>query len=274
MEHTVETITCKSALTGAGRDYRLNPYVGCEHACEYCYATYVARWRGQSGPWGSWVQVKTNVAEVLARQLERKAGARIFLSTVCDAYQPVEQEYELTRRCLAVLRHAAIFDPDLRVFLLTKSDLVWRDVDLLTAFPAGTVRVGFSVTTSRDEVAALLEPAAPPPSRRIATARALKEAGVTVGLLINPILPHVTERDLPSLLDAIDDAGLDFVGFDTLHYLRGHVGGKMRRVYRQLGRDACARLRQAQDDPGYEDELRRRVGELTAGRSITVESRF
>ena len=274
MAITVESITCKSALTGSGCDYRLNPYVGCQHACEYCYATYIARWRKQSGPWGSWVQVKTNVAEVLTRQLKRKVGAHVFLSTVCDVYQPVEREYELTRRCLAVLRHAAIWDPDLRVFLLTKSDLIWRDVDLLTAFPASSVRVGFSLTTSQDDVAALLEPAASPPSRRIATARALKQAGVTVGLLINPILPYVTERDLSPLLDIIDDAGLDFVGFDTLHYLRGHVGGKMRRVYRQLGRDACARLRQAQDDPGYEDELRQRVRELTEGRSIAIESRF
>lgn len=274
MAISVEEITCKSALTGSGGSFRLNPYVGCEHRCEYCYATYIARWRGKSGPWGSWVQVKTNVADVLARELGRRKATHIFLSTVCDVYQPLEQKHEITRQCLSVLRRVAQLDPDLEVFLLTKSDLVRRDMDFLEDFPPGALRVGFSVTTLRDEVAALLEPGAAPPSRRLAAAGDLKAAGLTVGLLINPILPQVTETDLPALLDAAEGAGLDFVGFDTLHYLRGHVGGKIRRVYERLGPEACARLAEAREDPAYEQQLRELIDRAMQGRSIAIQSRF
>lgn len=274
MKLAVEEVTCKSALTGSGGSYRLNPYVGCEHRCEYCYATYIARWRGKSGPWGSWVQAKTNMPEVLKRELRRRKGIHVFLSTVCDIYQPAERKYKVTQQCLSLLCDAAHEDPDLEVFLLTKSDLVQRDLELLAAFPEGALRVGFSMTTPRDEVAALVEPASSRPSRRLAAAKALKEAGLTVGMLINPILPYVTERDMPALLESAQESGLDFVGFDTLHYLRGHVGGKMRRVYRRLGQEAKARLEQARNDPAYERELRQLIDELTAGRSVPVETRF
>ncbi|HIE25871.1 TPA: radical SAM protein [Candidatus Poribacteria bacterium] len=275
MNVSVEEITCKSSLTGSGRSYRLNPYVGCEHRCEYCYATYIARWRGKSGPWGSWVQVKTNVMEVLAQELVRKKGIDVFLSTVCDVYQPLEQEYGITRQCLSVFLKAAQEDPGLEVFLLTKSDLVRRDVELLRAFPAGTLRVAFSVTTPRDEVAALFEPASPRPSRRFAAAKVLKEAGLTVGLLINPVLPYVTEHDLPALFEIAEESGLDFASFDTLHYLRGHVGGKMRRVYEQLDQKARMRLEQARNDPAsYERDLRQLIEHLAEGQRLTVQTYF
>jgi len=274
MKVLVEEVTCKSALTGSGGSYRLNPYVGCEHRCVYCYATYIARWRGKSGPWGSWVQAKTNVAERLARELTRRKGIHVFLSTVCDVYQPVERKYELTRQCLSVLCEAAQKDAALDILLLTKSDLVRRDADLLAAFPTGTLRVAFSMTTSQDAVAALFEPASAPPSRRLAAARALKEAGVRVGMHINPILPYVTERDLPALIGSAEEYGLDSVGFDTLHYLNAHVGGKVRRVYEQLGEEARTRLEQARDDPAYERELRRLVKQLTTGRGFAVEAYF
>jgi DNA repair photolyase len=266
----VEEVACKSALTGSGGHFRLNPYVGCEHACVYCYATYIARWRGKAGPWGTWVQAKTNAPEVLVKELRRKSrrGIEIMLSTVCDVYQPVERDLGLTRRCLSALVEAAHDDRDLRVFLLTKSDLVLRDLDLLEAFPEGRLRVSFSVTTRRDDVAALLEPRAASPSARFAAARALVEAGLPVGILINPVLPYVTERDLPHLLDRIEAAGVTSVSFDMLHYLREHVGGKMQPAYVRLGRAAQARLKQARDDPAYEDEVRQVMQRAIEGRKL------
>ena len=131
MSIKVEEITCKSALTGAGEHYRLNPYGGCEHACAYCYATYLSRWRGQSGPWGTWVQAKTNIPRVLERELTRRRNIEVFLSTACDVYQPAEEEYRLTRQCLSVLALAAQQDGGPSVFLVTKSDRVLRDLDVL-----------------------------------------------------------------------------------------------------------------------------------------------
>ena len=266
-------MTCKSALTGSGGHYRLNPYVGCEHACAYCYATYIARWRGQSGPWGSWVQAKTNIADVLERELGRRAGIEVFLSTVCDVYQQVEEELRLTRQCLEVLLAATQWDPGLRVTILTKSDLVVRDLDLLSAFPPGRAEVSFSLTTHRDDAGALLEPGAAPPSARFAAARALREAGVPASILINPVLPYVTERDLPGLVKAIEEAGAQFGGFDLCNYLSRHVGAKLRSVYARLGSKAAARLEEARRDPGYEEDVRALVQRATAGASAKASRR-
>jgi len=271
MRVAVQEVSCKTALTGSGGRYRLNPYVGCEHACVYCYATYIARWRGQAGPWGSWVQAKVNIPEVLARELKRRTGAHIMLSTVCDVYQPVERECELTRRCLSVLQEMAQRDPDLNVFLLTKSELVLRDVAVLEAFPAGRLQVGFSMTTARDDVGALLEPHATRPSRRLAAARTLREAGLTAGLLFAPVLPHVTERELPRLLELAEQADLECLGFDPCNYLDRQVGARLRQAYQRLGPRAIARLNQARDDPAYEQELQELIREARAGRKTRAE---
>lgn len=256
MSLAVHEITCKSALTGSGGHFRLNPYVGCEHNCVYCYATYLARWREEPGPWGSWVQVKTNIPRVLERELARKRGIEVFLSTACDVYQPVEQQYRLTRHCLSLLALAAQRDDDLRVFLVTKSDAVVGDLDVLKVFPPQALQVAFSVTTHRDETAALVEPKASPPSRRLAALQTLNAAGIRTGLFISPVLPHVTEQDLPQLLAAAQAAGCRFLGFDRLNYLDRHIGAKMRAVYRHFGPEAQARLEQACHDPGYEASLR------------------
>jgi DNA repair photolyase len=260
---TPQQITCKSALTGSEGHYRLNPYVGCTHACAYCYATYLAHWRGQSGPWGSWVQAKTNIPRVLERELLRKRGIQVFLSTACDVYQPAEEQLRLTRHCLSILAIAAQKDDDLSVFLLTKSDLILRDIDVLQAFPAGRIGMGFSLTTHRDDVAAILEPGASSPSRRIEAARKLREAGLRVELFANPILPYVTERDLPGLADCAAKIGVRLGGFGLVHYLERHVGGKLRAAYRHFGPEALARLKAAQQDPGYEAQVRRLVAEVT-----------
>jgi len=269
---TIEEITCKSALTGSGDHVRLNPYGGCAHACAYCYATYLTRWRGQSGPWGSWVQVKTNIPRVLERELMRRGSIKVFLSTACDVYQPVEEQYLLTRRCLSVLALAAQQDGGPSVFLVTKSDRVLRDLDVLQVFPPDKLKVAFSVTTHRDATAALLEPGAPPPSRRIAAVGTLTAAGIRAGLFVSPVLPHVTERDLPTLLDQAEAAGCQFVEFDMLRYLDRHVGGTLRAAYRHLGQDAQERLEQARDSSRYEPGMRRLIAREMQGRSFGHEA--
>lgn len=266
----MEEVKCKSALTGCGGSFRLNPYVGCEHACVYCYATYIARWRNKSGAWGSWVQVKVNIPEVLERELPRRPGAHIMLSTVCDVYQPIEQEWSITRRCLAILAEAAGRDEKLSVFLLTKSDLVCRDIDVLARFSPRQLRIGFSITTARDDVGALLEPHAPRPSARLRAARRLRREGFTVGLLFAPVLPYVTERELPRLLEIAAEAGLECIGFDPCNYLTRHVGGKLLQAYRRLGPAAITRLNQARTDPRYQENLQALIDRYRAGTAAAL----
>lgn len=262
MKIEFEEVTCKSSLTGGSGHYRLNPYVGCQHKCIYCYATFIARWRGKKGPWGSWVQIKTNIVSVLRRELHRKKGVHIFLSTVCDVYQPIESKYQITRQCLEVLCKKAHLDPQLDVFLLTKSDMVRRDCDILSQFPRDSLEVAFSITTHRDEIAKNFELYSPSPSERIAAARTLKKFGLKVGMLINPILPYITEQDMRALLQIAEDVGLDFVGFDTLNYICGHVGSKVRPIYEYLGGEALERFEQAKRDPLYKHELQKLIAKL------------
>jgi DNA repair photolyase len=273
MSLIIQEIECKSALTGQGGHYRLNPYGGCEHACAYCYASYLGRWRGQSGPWGSWVQVKTNVARVLEKELTRRTGIEIFMSTACDVYQPVERKYKLTRACLSVLALAAQRDEALRVFLLTKSDLILRDLDVLRSFPPQSLSVAFSLAMLDDKTSAVLEPHASPPSRRLAAAQELAAAGLRVGVMVNPVLPHVTERDLAALLDRIEQAGCQSVSFDMLNYLDRHIAGKMREAYAQLGSQALARLEQARTDPGYEASVQVQIEREMKGRGLSWSRR-
>ena len=100
-EINARTILSKSGIPGM--DYCINPYVGCAHACKYCYATFMKRFTGHIEPWGSFVDVKINAAELLRRQLKRSKRGRVMLSSVTDPYQPVEEKYRLTRKCLEVL---------------------------------------------------------------------------------------------------------------------------------------------------------------------------
>jgi len=272
----ISEVRCRSALTGRGGSYTLNPYVGCTHMCVYCYASYISRWKGESGPWGTWVHVKVNVPEVLKKELSRPSflgDTSVFLSTVCDPYQPLERRYGLTRRCLEVLSEGARAGT-LKVTLATKSDLVLRDLDLLGSFPKGSLRLAFSITTYRDEIASKLEPFSPRPSRRIAAAGALKEAGLRVGFFVCPVLPYLTERDLRGILDVAEELGLDFASFDTLNYLKGHIRGRTFRAYRTLGDEALRRLEYAKDEPGYVSELRERILREASGRGIDVEVLF
>ena len=126
-EKQVKSILSKSGIPGV--DYCLNPYVGCAHACKYCYATFMKRFTGHPEPWGTFVDVKGNGPEVLRRQLKRTTRGYVMISSVTDPYQPLEKKYGLTRRCLEVL-----LQNQFPTGILTKSPLVLRDTDLFKRF--------------------------------------------------------------------------------------------------------------------------------------------
>jgi DNA repair photolyase len=159
----VTEIIVKSALVRSkipGVDYVINPYLGCAHGCRYCYAVFMRRYsRGHSAsPWGSFVEVKVNLPDVLRAELHRKKQpGRALLASVCDPYQPVEARYRLTRTCLELLQgHGWGID------ILTRSPLVSRDLDILQEMPNASI--GFSIPTDDDRVRHILEPQAPPPA--------------------------------------------------------------------------------------------------------------
>ena len=184
----VTAIRTKSALVRSkipGVDYVINPYLGCAHGCKYCYAVFMRKYSHQhrTAAWGSFVEVKTNLPEVLLTELRRKKRpGRALLASVCDPYQPVESRYRLTRQCLEILsNHGWGID------ILTRSPLVLRDLDILSQAPR--VTVGLSIPTDNDEVRKVLEPQAPPIGARLTALQRLHDAGVQTWVFIAPMLP-------------------------------------------------------------------------------------
>lgn len=212
------------------------------------------------------MEVKINAPEVLKKDVKKYQKGHIFISTICDAYQPIEDIYQITKNCLNVL-----LNTDFSLFLLTKSERIVRDIDILSNYPG--VKVAFSITTLNDEVAKIFEPYASPPSKRINAGFKLKVKGIETGILINPILPYFTERELETIVDNAEKLGFDFIGFDTLHYIDSFVGGRIKGLYSQFGREAVERLEYAKS-PEYESELRDWIKEIIKNRKIKCEFNF
>jgi DNA repair photolyase len=198
---------CKTALSKTGvsaYDYTINPYTGCMHGCVYCYANFMRRFSGHlQDAWGSFVDVKVNLLEVLARELPRRAGGSVWFSSVCDPYQQVEAKYKLTRGAIQLLLEYQKFS----VSILTKNDLVLRDLDLLAGMK-DRVDVGFTITTFSDEAQPFFEPRSSSVKDRIEALRRLNERGVETWAFIAPMLPHVTEDQLEDGLRRLAEAGV------------------------------------------------------------------
>lgn len=225
----VRNVECKSLLTKSGIkgvDYAINPYVGCAHACAYCYAVFMKRFAGHKEEWGAFVDVKVNAPQVLSRQLRRARPGNITFGTVTDAYQPLEKAYEITRACLEVLVGQG---QDLSVSILTKSDLVLRDLDLLSKLR--DVEVAFTITSLDDAVRRLFEPASSPTSKRLEGLRLLHEAGIPTWAFCGPVLPSITddETSLDALFSELKRVGVGSVLVDSLN-LRGAAWGRLSRV--------------------------------------------
>lgn len=171
--------------------YCLNPYVGCTHRCSYCYARFMRRFTGHSEEqWGSFVDVKFNAPEVLARQLKRGAvSGPVLIGSVCDAYQPVEKRYGLTRACMEQLvSHGVSFS------VLTKSRLVTRDLDLL-AKAGRTASVGISLAMLDESFRKVFDPGASSIQDRLETLKRLHSGGVRTYVFIGPMLPLITDPE-------------------------------------------------------------------------------
>jgi DNA repair photolyase len=220
-------IMCKSVLTKSGIDgvdYALNPYVGCGHACVYCYATFMKRFTGHTEAWGTFVDVKLNAAGVLKRQLRRARPGNINFGTVTDAYQPLEAEYGVTRACLEAL---AGWEPPITI--LTKSALVLRDLDLIRQLR--DVEVAFTITTLDDRLRQRFEPGASPIPARLEALHTLAGASIRTWAFCGPLLPFLSdgEAEIDTLFAELKRAGVDSVLVDSLN-LRGAAWGNVRQV--------------------------------------------
>jgi DNA repair photolyase len=213
----VQEVAVKSVLTRSRLfPYCVNPYAGCSHGCVYCYARFATRFSHPREPWGSFVDVRANAARILERELGHSRPGTVYMSSVCDAWQPLEARYGITRRCLELLLGAGF-----PLFLQTKSALIERDLDLLQGRPS--VTLGITVTTQDDRLARLFEPGAAPPSQRLRVLRAAREQGVRTFIFLGPLLPGISDRGegLRQLLRAAAEARADFLLVDRLNRRAG-----------------------------------------------------
>jgi DNA repair photolyase len=209
----IAEIECKSILNkSALADYTVNCYTGCEHGCVYCYARFVTRFTHPGEPWGSFVDVKINAPEALKRELRRKKVGRVYISSVCDGWQPLEAKYELTRSCLELLLHYRY-----PVTILTKSGLAARDLDLL---PGGEdVELGVTLTTLDESLRAKIEPRASAAEKRISLLHDARERGITTYAFLGPFMPRLSdgEDNLGTMLQLISEAGVAYFYVDRLN---------------------------------------------------------
>jgi len=179
----IKEIYAKSVLSKSRVfDYTVNPFVGCEHGCTYCYARFMKRFTGHKEAWGKFVDVKVNAISLLKNEVRNKKVGRVWVSGVCDPYQPLEKEYELTKGCLEVLLKCGW-----PVTIQTKSPLVLRDMELLTKFKE--IEVGLTITTADENIKKVFEPNSPPIKSRIETLEKLHSEGVKTFAMIAPLLP-------------------------------------------------------------------------------------
>jgi len=212
----VKEICAKSILSKSRVfDYTVNPYVGCEHGCTYCYARFMKRFTGHKEPWGEFGDVKINAASLLQREIKKKRIGRVWMSGVCDPYQPLEKKYELTKRCLEILLKRGW-----PVTVQTKSPLVLRDMESLRKF--NQIEVGLTITTIDEDIRKIFEPNSPPIKERIEALEKLHSAGIRTFAMIAPMLPKVEG------LVAQLSGKVDYVLIDKMNY---HYADRVYRRY-------------------------------------------
>ncbi len=213
---SARTVIATNDSPDVGFTHSVNPYRGCENGCSYCYARPFHEYLGLSAglDFESKIFVKEDAPELLRRELSANSWVPtpLSFSGVTDCYQPIERKLKLTRRCLEVC--AEFRNP---VGIVTKSALITRDIDVLAELARHRAAVVFlSVTTLDADLAGRLEPRAARPAARLAALKALSDAGVPVGAMVAPVIPGLTDHELPAILTAVRDAGAQFAGYVVL----------------------------------------------------------
>ena len=211
----VREIKCKSLLNKSKlTDYCINPYVGCQHACKYCYAEYYTRkFTGHAEEWGEFVDVKINSPQILIKEIVRKRRGEVFLSSLTDPYQPLERKYKLTRKILEILLRYRF-----PISIQTKSSLVLRDLDLIEKFEER--EVGLTIITLDEKVRKEFEPFSPTSKDRLKVLEVLKERGIKTYVFFGPVLPFLSDENLEETLNRFKEVA-DYIFVDKLNLKPG-----------------------------------------------------
>lgn len=228
----IKEINVKSILSPSRiYNYVINPYVGCQHACSYCYARFMKRFTGHKEPWGDFVDAKINAPDLLSKEIKKKKTGTVWVSGVCDPYQPLEDKYKLTRKCLEI-----VVENDWPVVIQTRSPLVLRDLDILKK--SKDIEVGLSITTANDEIRNIFEPHAPPVEERLKAIEALHQNGIRTYVMIAPILPEA-ENLIKLLAGRVDYIILDRMNYfhaDKIYEKHGWSDKNTHKYFRDIGK--------------------------------------
>ncbi|MEM3395828.1 MAG: radical SAM protein [Thermoplasmata archaeon] len=229
----IRIVNAKTGIvkTKLGFNYALNPYRGCTHACVYCYAPYVLR---ETREWGSFLEVKENLPDLVAKEV-RKLGRNeiVGIGTVTDPYQPAEEKFRITRRCIEILKNAGK-----KFVVQTKSALVLRDIELLMH-----AELGITITTLDAEIASVIEPNASSPAERLRVLSELGKAGIKTFAFIGPVFPHFfsTPERRERFFCELAKAEPGIVMFDRFRVREGmeaKIKRKVPKLYSKLFADA------------------------------------
>ena len=215
-EIEVQSVMTKSSLPVGG--FSVNPYVGCPHACKYCYASFMKRFTGHTEPWGTFLDVKHWKPITNPHKYD---GQRIVIGSVTDGYNPYEEEFCRTRRLLEELKGT-----NAEIMICTKSDLVLRDLDLLKKFPK--VTVSWSINTLDEQFRMDMDRAVSI-ERRIEAMKKVYEAGIRTVCFVSPIFPGIT--DVKSIIGRVKDFA-DLIWLENLN-LRGQFKGTIMSYIRE-----------------------------------------
>jgi len=263
LKDSTRTIIATNDSPDIGFNASINPYRGCEHGCIYCYARPSHEYLGFSAglDFETKIMVKEKAPELLRQTLSRAnwSPQPVALSGVTDAYQPIERHLRLTRRCLEILHD--FLNP---VVVITKNRLVARDADLLADLAQYQASAVFlSVTTLDASLARILEPRASSPEFRLDAIRRLASAGVPVGVLVAPVIPGLTDHELPSIIASAASAGAQFAGFTPIRlpygvaplfedWLERHLPARKEKVLHRIREIRGGRL----NDPEFGSRMR------------------
>lgn len=266
-------IYCKSILNKSGIigiDYALNPYIGCEHKCRYCYAIFMKRFTDHRESWGEFVDIKINAPDVLRDQIKKlQKKCHISFGTVCDPYQPVEFKYEITRDCLEMLRYFGH-----KISILTKSQLVVRDIDLIKKIKE--IEIGFTITTLDKKIKEIFEPNSPPVLDRLDALKNISRHNIATWVFVAPILPYITDSSdaLIELIKMVEDAGALSISFDTLNPYPNVWHNVFELIKKYFPELTAAYNYYYSNKTQYEKELKRKIIEIGKDFQIKIDFAF
>jgi DNA repair photolyase len=261
----IEQVQAKGIITKSnipGIDFAINPYIGCQHACVYCYAEFMKRFTNHGGDtWGEFLDVKQYDWEKI--RPEKFTGKTILMSSVTDPYTPLEVKYENTRRILEKL-----LGTKANIQILTKSHLVERDIDLFQQFEH--IQVGVSMNTLDEELALVIEPRASKPQARLDALQKVAEHGIPTYVFISPIFPRISDwREIVSKAQSITT---DF-RFENLNF-RGHNIPRIMAIIAKRYPDLLEYYREIRQDPTMWDIVEEEIEEFCSQLELQCEIEF